>query len=132
VILDDETVQTPHLLAAALLRERVDTVFCDGGAVQRVADKAPECFAGARQVAGGRRAAQRPADSALVRAQRTAPTQLYNVYGPTETTTFALCHPVPRDFDGTSYRSGGPAGHRAVLVATGRGRPRRVRWPSST
>ncbi|MFH8346407.1 amino acid adenylation domain-containing protein [Streptomyces sp. NPDC018045] len=98
VILGDEEVQTPHLLTAALRRARVDTMFITTALFNAVADKVPDCFSGVGQVlVGGEQL-----NAALVRRwyrdNPTSTTRLHNIYGPTEATTFALCHPIPRDF----------------------------------
>lgn len=100
VILGDEAVQTPHELAAALVRERIDTAFVTVALFNAVVDTVPDCFAGVGQVlVGGEQLNAR-----LIRRwyghNTASATQLHNVYGPTESTTFALCHPIPRDFDG--------------------------------
>ncbi|MGA4838195.1 amino acid adenylation domain-containing protein [Streptomyces sp. G45] len=100
VILDDATAQAPDRLAAALEELRVDTVFLTVALFNAVVDQAPHCFArAARVLTGGEQLNAR-----LIRrwyeANPTSATRLYNVYGPTEATTFALIHPIPRDFDG--------------------------------
>ncbi|MFJ6183608.1 amino acid adenylation domain-containing protein [Streptomyces sp. NPDC092295] len=100
VILGDAAVQTPHELAAALLRERVDTAFVTTALFNAVVDTAPDCFAGAGQVLVGGEQLNARLIRRWYRHNAASATRLYNVYGPTESTTFALCHPVPRDFDG--------------------------------
>ncbi|MFE3598135.1 amino acid adenylation domain-containing protein [Streptomyces sp. NPDC059142] len=100
VILGDEAVRTPHELAAALKRERIDTVFVTTALFNAVADTVPDCFSGVGQVLiGGEQL-----NASLIRRwyahNATSTTRLHNAYGPTEATTFALCHPIPRDFDG--------------------------------
>ncbi|MGW2511377.1 amino acid adenylation domain-containing protein [Streptomyces scopuliridis] len=100
VIFGDEAVQTPHELAAALVRERIDTAFVTVALFNAVVDAVPDCFAGVGQVlVGGEQLNAR-----LIRRwyghNTASATRLHNVYGPTESTTFALCHPIPRDFDG--------------------------------
>ncbi|MFE3824719.1 amino acid adenylation domain-containing protein [Streptomyces sp. NPDC059092] len=100
VVLGDEAVRTPHELAAALERERIDTAFVTTALFNAVVDTVPDCFSGTGQVlVGGEQL-----NAALIRRwyahNATSATRLHNVYGPTEATTFALCHPVPRDFGG--------------------------------
>ncbi|MET9480179.1 amino acid adenylation domain-containing protein [Streptomyces sp. NPDC006638] len=120
VILDDETVQTPHLLAEALLRERVDTVWVTVALFNAVVGEEPACFAGARQVLVGGEQLNARLIARWYRHNESSPTRLHNVYGPTETTTFAFCHPVPRDFDGDVVPIGRPLPDTgAVLVADG-------------
>ncbi|MEE1800999.1 amino acid adenylation domain-containing protein [Streptomyces sp. JV176] len=100
VILGDEAVRTPHELAAALERERIDTVFVTTALFNAVVDTVPDCFSGVGQVlVGGEQL-----NAALIRRwyehNASSATRLHNVYGPTEATTFALCHAIPRDFAG--------------------------------
>ncbi|MCH5671083.1 non-ribosomal peptide synthetase [Streptomyces gilvus] len=108
VILRDADVQTPERLAAALRHRRVDTVFVTTALFNAMVTAVPDCFAAAGQVLVGgeqlnsrvmRRWYQDNADSG---------TRLFNVYGPTESTTFALCHPIPRDFEGDVVPIGRP------------------------
>ncbi|MYV53971.1 non-ribosomal peptide synthetase, partial [Streptomyces sp. SID3212] len=120
VILDDETVQTPHRLAEALLRERVDTVWVTVALFNAVVGEEPACFAGARQVLVGGEQLNARLITRWYRHNASSSTRLHNVYGPTETTTFALCHPVPRAFDGDVVPIGRPLPDTgAVLVADG-------------
>ncbi|MFB6392421.1 amino acid adenylation domain-containing protein [Polymorphospora sp. 2-325] len=120
VVLGDETVATPHLLAAALRAERVDTAFITVALFNAVVDRVPDCFAGVGQVlVGGEQLNAR-----LIRrwydANAASGTRLFNVYGPTEATTFALCHPIPRDFAGEVVPIGGVLpGTDALLVVDG-------------
>ncbi|WP_338058000.1 GSCFA domain-containing protein [Streptomyces dangxiongensis] len=97
VILDDEVVQTPDVLAAELLRRRIDTLFMTVALFNTVVDRAPDCFTGVRRVLVGGEQLNAPLIRRWYRDNPAAPTRLHNVYGPTEATTFALCHPIPRD-----------------------------------
>ncbi|MEH0971442.1 amino acid adenylation domain-containing protein [Micromonospora sp. CPCC 205546] len=99
VVLDDETVATPHLLDAALRRERIDTLFITVALFNAVVDELPHCFAGVGQVLVGGEQLNDRLIRRWYRDNPTSRTRLHNVYGPTEATTFALCHPIPRDFD---------------------------------
>ncbi|MFE7811673.1 amino acid adenylation domain-containing protein [Streptomyces sp. NPDC057433] len=99
VVLADSDVQTPERLADVLLRERIDTAFVTTALFNAVVDAVPGCFAGLGQLLiGGEQLNSRSIRSWYLRNAGSG-TRLYNVYGPTECTTFALCHPVPRDFD---------------------------------
>ncbi|MGW6533367.1 amino acid adenylation domain-containing protein [Streptomyces venezuelae] len=103
VILADEDVQSPDRLAAVLRRERVHTAFVTTALFNAVVDTEPSCFSGLTELLVGGEQLNAP----LIRhwyRHNAAPggrTRLHNVYGPTECTTFALHHPVPRDFDGS-------------------------------
>ncbi|MEW1720532.1 amino acid adenylation domain-containing protein [Streptomyces sp. NPDC093109] len=123
VILADETVQTPHLLAAALRRERVDTVFITVALFNAVVTAVPDCFAGTAQVLVGGEQLNARLIRRWYRDNPTSGTRLHNVYGPTETTTFALCHPIPRDFTGDVVPIGRPLPETGALLLVDGGRP---------
>jgi amino acid adenylation domain-containing protein len=118
VILSDEEVRTPHLLSAALVRERVDTVFVTVALFNAVVDRAPHCFAETGQVLVGGEQLNAPLIRRWYQDNPASGTRLYNIYGPTEATTFALCHPIPRDFDADVVPIGRalPGTATAVLV----------------
>ncbi|MGY0055744.1 amino acid adenylation domain-containing protein [Streptomyces sp. LZ34] len=99
VVLRDEDVQSPHRLAAALLRERIDTLFVTTALFHAVVDTVPSCFAGARQVLVGGEQLNTAVVRRWYRHNAGGATVLHNIYGPTEVCTFALIHPIPRDFD---------------------------------
>src|SRR6185436_11248246 len=78
-----------HELAAALRRHRVTTVFLTAGLFHQMIDEEPQGLAGLRQlIAGGDTVSVAHARLAL---ERLPGCRLINGYGPTETTTFALC-----------------------------------------
>ncbi|MFD3515842.1 amino acid adenylation domain-containing protein [Streptomyces sp. NPDC058657] len=120
VILGDDTVQKPQGLADALERLDIDVLFITAALFNAVVDKVPHCFSGVGQVlVGGEQLNAR-----LIRRwylhNRGSSTQLHNVYGPTEATTFALSHPVPREFDGEVVPIGRPLpGTHALAVVDG-------------
>ncbi|MGW1869995.1 amino acid adenylation domain-containing protein [Streptomyces mauvecolor] len=120
VIVDDETAQTPDLLAAELERLRIDTLFVTVALFNAVVDQVPHCFAGVGQVLVGGEQLNARLIRRWYRSNVTSTTQLYNVYGPTEATTFALCHPVPRDFAGDVVPIGRALpGTEALVLAEG-------------
>ncbi|KOT78041.1 peptide synthetase [Streptomyces rimosus subsp. pseudoverticillatus] len=124
VIFGDEEVQTPHLLTEALRRERIDTLFITTALFNAVADKVPGCFSGVGQVLIGGEQLNAPLLRRWYRDNPTSPARLHNIYGPTEATTFALCHPVPRDFDGDVVPIGRTLpGTEALVVADDGARP---------
>ncbi|MEV0440450.1 amino acid adenylation domain-containing protein [Streptomyces spectabilis] len=100
VILGDETVQDPEALAAALERLRVDIVFITVALFNAVVTEVPHCFSSVGQVLTGGEQLNARLIRRWYRDNADSGTRLHNVYGPTEATTFALCHPIPRDFDG--------------------------------
>lgn len=116
VVIDDVTAQTPDRLAAALRRERVDTVFTTTALFNAVVDAVPECFATVDQVLVGGEQLNVTLMRRWYRDNAAAATQLHNVYGPTETTTFALCHPIPREYSADRVPIGRPLPDTGALV----------------
>ncbi|MEV5791439.1 amino acid adenylation domain-containing protein [Streptomyces sp. NPDC052192] len=126
VVLDDGVVHEPSALAEALRDRAVDTVFITVALFNAVVDQVPDCFATTRQVlVGGERV-----DAGILRgwyrANPGARTVLHNVYGPTETTTFALCFAVPRDFHGDDVPIGTPLAGTRCAAVTAAGTPARA------
>ncbi|MGW3633509.1 amino acid adenylation domain-containing protein [Streptomyces sp. NPDC005122] len=123
VVFRNEDVQTPELLAAALRRERIDTLTMAVALFNATVDAVPDCFSTVGQVLLGGEQLNARIVSRWYRHNASASTLLYNVYGPTEATTFVLSHPVPRDFDGDVVPIGRPLpGSGAVLVPDGQER----------
>ncbi|WP_329034034.1 non-ribosomal peptide synthetase [Streptomyces sp. NBC_00178] len=123
VILRDADAQTPESLAQALRRERVDTVFITTALFNAVVTAVPDCFAAAGEVLVGGEQLDPRVMRRWYRDNTGSNTRLFNIYGPTECSTFALCHPIPRDFDGDVVPIGGPLPQTgAVLVVPGRER----------
>ncbi|MEU1329414.1 amino acid adenylation domain-containing protein [Streptomyces sp. NPDC005865] len=120
VVLGDEDVQSPERLAAALRRERVHTAFVTTALFNAVVDTEPGCFAGLTELLIGGEQLNVP----LVRRWLSHPantgsrTRLHNIYGPTECTTFALHHPIPRDFDAPVVPLGRPLPETGVMLLT--------------
>ncbi|MET7454363.1 amino acid adenylation domain-containing protein [Streptomyces sp. NPDC005574] len=120
VVLSDEQTQDPRLLADTLRRTRIDTLFVTTALFNAVVDKAPDCFDSVARVLVGGEQLNAARIRGWYRDNPASATQLVNVYGPTEATTFALCHPVPRGFDGDVVPVGRPLpGTGALLVADG-------------
>ncbi|MBC7274156.1 MAG: amino acid adenylation domain-containing protein, partial [Streptomyces sp.] len=113
VILDDTEVHSPSLLARTLRTRRIDTLFITVALFNAVVEKVPECFADASQVLIGGERLNVPLIRRWYDANPVSRTRLHNVYGPTEATTFALCHPIARDFSGVTIPIG------TVLPGTG-------------
>ncbi|QWF85168.1 non-ribosomal peptide synthetase [Amycolatopsis sp. CA-230715] len=108
VILADEVVQTPELLADVLLRERIDTVWMTTALFNAVVDRVPHCFAGARQMVVGGEQLDAGTMRRWYQDNPGSSMRLHNVYGPTESTTYALSYPIPRRFDGDVVPIGRP------------------------
>ncbi|MFI1412212.1 amino acid adenylation domain-containing protein [Streptomyces sp. NPDC020707] len=120
VVLNDEQVQNPHLLAETLRRERIDALFVTSALFNAVTAGVPHCFDSVAQVLIGGEQLNTTRVKRWYRDNPGSATRLVNVYGPTESATFALHHPVPRDFDGDTVPVGRPLpATDAVLVADG-------------
>ncbi|NGO70934.1 non-ribosomal peptide synthetase, partial [Streptomyces boncukensis] len=123
VVLGDAQVQSPGSLAEALRAFRVDIVFVTTALFNAVVDEVPDCFAAARRVLVGGEQLNAVRMGRWYRDNPASRAELANIYGPTECTTFALWHPIPRDFDGAAEDAvpvGRPLpGTGVLLVADG-------------
>ncbi|MER5433478.1 amino acid adenylation domain-containing protein [Streptomyces sp. NPDC002588] len=122
VVLDDTQVHSPDRLAEALGEHRVATLFITAALFNAVVEQVPGCFATTEQVLIGGEQLNAHIVRRWYAANPASRTVLHNVYGPTEATTFALCHPVPRDFDGDTVPIGTALPGTAVLLRTEDGR----------
>nr|WP_241265818.1 non-ribosomal peptide synthetase [Streptomyces boncukensis] len=83
----------PETLATVLAEQEVTALWLTAGLFKVIADERPECFAGVREVWTG---GDVVSPAAAERVLRTCPDlTVVDGYGPTETTTFAACHPMP-------------------------------------
>ncbi|MET7680385.1 amino acid adenylation domain-containing protein [Streptomyces sp. NPDC005423] len=123
VVLSDGDVQTPERLAAALRDGRVDTLFVTAALFDATVTAVPDCFASAGEVLVGGEQLNARVIRRWYRENADSGTRLFNAYGPTESTTFALFHPIPRDFDGDVVPIGRPLPQTgAALVVPGQER----------
>ncbi|MFE2085320.1 non-ribosomal peptide synthase/polyketide synthase [Streptomyces scopuliridis] len=120
VVVADEELTAPAVRCAA--ERGVTAVFVTTALFGALADEDPGCFAGLREVWTGGEAASAPA---MARIRAHCPdTELVHVYGPTETTTFALCGPVAAgDTSGGPVPLGGPMDDTLAYVLDGALRP---------
>ena len=116
VILADATVQDPRALAAALVAERIDTMFVTAALFNAVTEVVPDCFATVGQVLVGGEQLNASLIKRWYQGNSTSGTRLLNGYGPTETTTFALSWPIPRDFDGAVVPIGRPLPETGIAL----------------
>jgi amino acid adenylation domain-containing protein len=103
-------------LARQIETHRVDTLWLTAALFNFIIDEAPEILRPVRQLLIGGEALS---PSHVAQALEKLPdTQLINGYGPTETTTFACCHPIPRDaFDASEpVPIGRPIGNTSAHV----------------
>uniref|UniRef100_UPI001834BF44 amino acid adenylation domain-containing protein n=1 Tax=Ramlibacter sp. TaxID=1917967 RepID=UPI001834BF44 len=119
VVWRDEDLQDARRFAARLVAQRIDTLFITVALFNAIVDQEPHCFAGMRQVLVGGEQLSAEAVKSWYRANPDAPGQLWNLYGPTECTTFALAHHIPRGFDGTVVPIGTPLADTDIQLVAG-------------
>jgi amino acid adenylation domain-containing protein len=113
-VLYDGTVPELPRVEAAIREHGVDTLWLPAGLFNVVVDDRPELLRGVRQlVVGGEAVSAGHARRAL---EAYPGLRLVNGYGPSETTVFATCWPVPAGFGGASVPIGRPVGDRRVHV----------------
>ncbi|HVG43654.1 MAG TPA: amino acid adenylation domain-containing protein, partial [Longimicrobium sp.] len=104
----------PGLLGEQVRRHGVNTLWLTAAYFNLIVDTAPEILEGVAQVMTGGEAVSVPH---VRRALELYPRlRLVNGYGPSETTVFATCHPVPAGFDAPSLPVGRPVGDRRVYL----------------
>jgi amino acid adenylation domain-containing protein len=109
-------------LAAALRFHRVTTLFLTTGLFHQMIDEEPAGLAGLRQLITG---GDVISVARVRRALELLPgCQLIHAYGPTETTTFATCHPVAAaDVERPTLTLGRPIPRTTVWLLDERGEP---------
>ncbi len=111
-----DRVPTLKALEAVLQRHKVDTLWLTASLFNVIVDENPSILEGVSQLLTGGEALSLPH---VRRALTQLPyTQLINGYGPTESTTFACCYPIPRDLpaDGSSVPIGRPISNTMCYV----------------
>ncbi len=109
-------IPTPKYLSNVLQKHDVTTLWMTVALFNVVIDDIPNAFLGIQQLLIGGEALS---VSHVLRAQEILPsTQIINGYGPTESTTFTCCYPIPRQLDGTikSISIGRPIGNTQVYL----------------
>jgi amino acid adenylation domain-containing protein len=81
-----------RMLERVITQYQITSVFLTTALFNLMAEQCPECFAGTRQVWTGGEMVSPPAIQCVLDA--CPETAVVHVYGPTETTTFATCHPM--------------------------------------
>ncbi len=118
-----DRVPTPHALEAALQRHQVDTLWLTASLFNFIVDEKPAILAGVSQLLTGGEALSLPhVRRALARLPDT---RLINGYGPTESTTFTCCYPIPRDLaeDAGSVPIGRPISNTTCYVLDAQDNP---------
>ncbi|SDN51080.1 non-ribosomal peptide synthetase [Allokutzneria albata] len=115
-VISTERVLTARPLADAIARHRISTLWLTSSLFNHIVDEDTSALAGLRHLLVGGEALS----VAHVRRAITAlpDTQIVNGYGPTESTTFATCHPVtaPLPADAKGIPIGRPIGNTRVYV----------------
>ena len=118
VVLDDADVHSAPRFARVLSERRVDTLFITTALFNAVVEQVPDCFATVGRILVGGEQLNARIVRRWYETNAASRTVLHNVYGPTEATTFALCHPIPRDFAGDTIPIGTPLPGTGVLLRT--------------
>ena len=93
VVIEPEVVLDPAAMGRRLREQEVTALFVTTAVFNQYAAAIPEALAGLRHLMTG---GERADPAAFARVLRAGGRGLTHVYGPTETTTFALAHPVRR------------------------------------
>lgn len=123
VIIADEDLLDGRRLARVLEQTQVASLFMTVSLFNTLSTDWPSCFASLRQVLIGGEQISATAVRAWYRANPASPCRIFNAYGPTECTTFALCWPIDRDFAGDLVPIGRPLPDTAVQVLDASQRP---------
>jgi amino acid adenylation domain-containing protein len=117
------TFPTPAELKEVLHQNKVSVLWLTASLFNTVIDEAPEALSEVRQLLiGGEPVSVKHVRRAL---DLLPETQIVNCYGPTESTTFACCYPIPRQLD-ESLRSvpiGRPISNTRVYILDARLEP---------
>jgi amino acid adenylation domain-containing protein len=93
-VLLSEQIPTAQQIGALIRQEQISTLWLTAALFNVLVDEAVGELAGVKQLLVGGEALS---VQHIRKAQEALPScQLINGYGPTETTTFALCYPIPR------------------------------------
>ncbi len=104
----------PAALGEQVRAHGVNTLWLTAAYFNLVVDTAPEALEGVEQLLVGGETVSAPH---VRRALELYPgLRLVNGYGPSETTVFAACYPVPAGFQGSSLPIGRPVGDRRVYL----------------
>jgi amino acid adenylation domain-containing protein len=111
-----DRVPTPARLSAMIRRHRVNALWLTTSLFNAVVDEAPQTLVPIEQLLVGGEALS---VAHVRRALAALPTtRLINGYGPTESTTFTCCYPIPREISDrvASIPIGRPIGNTRVYV----------------
>jgi len=115
-VLFPSNIPTIKELNEVLQKHHVTILWLTAALFNSIIDKAPDILSGIRQLLVGGEALSVPH---IRRALDALPaTQLINGYGPTESTTFTCCYPIPKSLDNnlSSIPIGCPIGNTQVYI----------------
>ncbi len=113
VITPRETLLSPPELTAHLARHAITTLFLTTSLFDQLAHVAPAMFGKLRNLVFGGEAANAESVARVLAAGR--PQRLVNGYGPTEATTFAICHVIEK-IGGLQVPIGRPIANTSVYL----------------
>ena len=116
IITPRDVLLSPTALATHLAQHRVSVLFLTTSLFNRLAHEAPAMFRSLRILVFGGEAAD--AESVRLVLAHGKPQRLVNGYGPTETTTFAICHTI-ENVEGASIPIGRPIANTRVFLLDG-------------
>ncbi|WP_122848380.1 non-ribosomal peptide synthetase [Pseudomonas viridiflava] len=116
VIIADDNLHDARRLAEVLETQRVDNLFMTVSLFNTLSADFPSCFASLRQVLIGGEQVSAAAVRAWYHANPDSQCRIFNAYGPTECTTFALTYPIARSFQGDSVPIGRPLPDTGLCV----------------
>ncbi len=115
-VLFPERIPTPKSIGAVIRKHHITTAWLTASLFNVVIDEAPEMLEGVEQLLTGGEALS---VVHIRRALDVLPaTQFINGYGPTESTTFTCCYPIPKQLSETtrSISIGRPIGNTQVYI----------------
>jgi len=115
-VLFPSKLSDPSGIGAVLHRQQVNTLWLAAALFNSLIDQEPQALSQVKQLLIGGEALSVPH---VKKALALLPnTQIINGYGPTESTTFTCCYPIPRQLDdkSTSVPIGRPIGNTQVYI----------------
>jgi amino acid adenylation domain-containing protein len=115
-VLFPESIPTPENLRAQIHKHGITTLWLTAALFNSIIDDDPQALSGIKQLLiGGEALSVTHVQKAL---EALPSTQIINGYGPTESTTFTCCHPIPRQLETTieSIPIGRPIANTQIYI----------------
>ncbi len=116
VVTPQEILLSPPALAVHLAVHRITTLFLTTSLFNQTSNASPSMFAGLRNLVFGGEAADASAVQLVLTHGK--PERIVNGYGPTETTTFAVCHAID-NVEGGRVPIGRPIANTSAFIFDG-------------